>query len=65
AEKTVKRLEDKTQIKVNIAPDGRPYEARWRNQQIVTVLLSLLVPVFMLIGLLFVLVALPTKRKAT
>jgi hypothetical protein len=63
AERTLERVKAKPDMKVNIAPDGSPYEARWSFQHIVTVIATGLLPLFLFIGLVLLRVALP-RRKA-
>lgn len=50
-------------IKVNISPEGVPFEARWDLQQIVTVILTCLLPGFLLIGVVLLSLAWPQRQR--
>lgn len=52
-----------TMMKVNISPAGIPFEARWNIQQILTVIFTALLPIFLIIGLLCLRIAWPSKRQ--
>jgi hypothetical protein len=52
-----------TMLKVNISPTGVPFEARWNIQQILTVIFTILLPIFLLVGWVFLRIAWPSHRN--
>ena len=62
AEQVLARLGEGTMMKVNISPVGVPFEAKWDIQQIITIILTCLLPIFLFIGMVFFRVAWPSRR---